>query len=173
MSDQGRLRPRVGISSCLLGEKVRYDGGDKRADGLLANLGPHVEWVPVCPEVELGLSIPREPIQLVPAADGGPPRLVACGSGLDLTQRMAAYAGARIAMLATLGLDGYVLKSRSPSCGRSGVPVVGTQGSAPGAFARVLLARMPGLEVQEETSLTDAASCAAFLAKLRSARERG
>src|SRR6185436_20549152 len=63
-------RPRVGISRCLLGDAVRYDGTDKRADDLLRDLGARVEWIPVCPEVEVGMGTPREPIQLVAIAEG-------------------------------------------------------------------------------------------------------
>lgn len=160
-------RPRVGLSACLLGERVRHDGAHKRAEGLLRHLGPHVEWVPVCPEVELGLGVPREPIALEADPAGGAPRLLACRSRTDLTLRMDAYARARIASLAGLGLRGYVLKSRSPSCARGDAPVAGLPQPAPGAFARRLLELLPGLVVADEAELEAPAGRERYLAALR------
>src|SRR2546426_11459453 len=106
---------RLGISACLLGHEVRYDGGHKRDPLLVETLGRFVEWVPVCPEVELGLGVPREPIRL----EGNPaaPRLVAVNSRTDLTAAMRRLAHARAQQLARLDLAGYVLKMDSPSCG--------------------------------------------------------
>jgi uncharacterized protein YbgA (DUF1722 family)/uncharacterized protein YbbK (DUF523 family) len=147
---------RVGISACLLGEAVRYDGGDKRDDALLAALGPMVEWVPVCPEVELGMGTPREPVQLVRL--GSETRMVALGSGADWTERMRAYATRRADELAALDLDGFVLKSASPSCGLERVKVVAGEvvtRSGRGLFAAALLARFPNLAVEEEGRLDD------------------
>src|SRR5437870_10585264 len=109
---------RLGISACLLGQAVRYDGGHKRDPFLAEVLGRHVEWVPVCPEVELGLGVPREPIRL--EGDPARPRLVAPGSGRDLTESMARLARRRCAELSRLDLSGYVLKTGSPSCGMEG-----------------------------------------------------
>lgn len=116
---------RVGISTCLLGRKVRYDGGHKRDRFLTDVLGPYVEWVPVCPEVELGLGIPREPIRLVRA--GGEVRLVAERSARDHTRAMQSWAGRRVRELEKLELCGYVLKKGSPSCGMERVRVYGTK----------------------------------------------
>src|SRR5437867_13293599 len=104
---------RIGISSCLLGETVRYDGGHKRNTFLVEILGPQVEWVPVCPEVELGLGVPREPLHLVCLE--GDFRMVFAGSGEDITGRMRQYARERVANLAAADLSGYVLKTNSPS----------------------------------------------------------
>src|SRR5919198_664330 len=100
-----RRRIRVGVSACLLGQEVRWDGAHKRDRVVTGLLGRHVEWVPVCPEVEVGLGVPREPIRL----EGDPerPRLVAPGSGRDLTAAMARFARRRLAKLARLGLSGY------------------------------------------------------------------
>src|SRR5437899_13059636 len=102
---------RLGISACLLAQAVRYDGGHKRDPFLAETLGRFVVWVPVCPEVELGLGVPREPIRLegYPAA----PRLVAAKSRRDLTRAMTRLAQARAAELARLDLLGYVLKKDS------------------------------------------------------------
>src|SRR5690606_37490267 len=85
--------PRVGISSCLLGERVRYDGGHRRQSDLLRALEGQVEWVPNCPEAELGLGVPREPIQI--ESHGGALRLMACDSRRDLTDNMTAWAEQR------------------------------------------------------------------------------
>ena len=113
---------RIGISSCLLGQQVRYDGGHKHDRFLTNTLGRYFEWVPVCPEVELGLGIPRETIRLV-QIDGGV-GLVMQKSGRDLTEEMRDYARERVRQLAREDLGGYVLKSDSPSCGMLRVNLV-------------------------------------------------
>ena len=89
-----RKKPRLGISSCLLGNNVRYDSGHKKDDFLVETLGDFVEWVPVCPEVEVGMGIPREPIRLV--GDPAAPRLVADRRGKDHTEAMRTWAEARL-----------------------------------------------------------------------------
>jgi hypothetical protein len=99
---------RLGISSCLLGEKVRYDGGHKLDRYLAGTLGQFFEWVPVCPEVEIGLPIPRESMRLV--GDPEAPRLIAPKSGTDYTDRMKAWARERVEQLAAIGLHGFVFK---------------------------------------------------------------
>jgi uncharacterized protein YbgA (DUF1722 family)/uncharacterized protein YbbK (DUF523 family) len=136
---------------------VRHDGGHKRDPFLVETLGQFVEWVPVCPEVEMGLGIPREAIRL--EGDPEAPRLVATRSRRDLTQAMARLARARAEELARLDLAGYVLKKDSPSCGMERVRVYG-EGARPlrrgiGLFARVLMARLPLLPVEEEGRLQD------------------
>jgi uncharacterized protein YbgA (DUF1722 family)/uncharacterized protein YbbK (DUF523 family) len=148
---------RLGISACLLGQEVRYDGGHKRDTFLSETLGRHVEWVPVCPEVELGLGIPREPIRL--EGDPAHPRLVAPKSGTDLTVAMARLAHARVEQLARMDLCGYVLKKDSPSCGMVRVRVHGLSGMparrGTGVFAARVMARLPLLPVEEEGRLSD------------------
>src|SRR5512138_2640679 len=99
-----RTRIRIGVSACLLGRKVRYDGQHKRDAFLVEVLDPFVEWVPVCPELELGLGVPREPVRLV--GDPAAPRLVAERSGRDLTGAMRTLAEARVAELEKLDLAG-------------------------------------------------------------------
>src|ERR1700722_14547842 len=106
---------RIGISACLLGKEVRFDGGHKRSDFLVDVLGPFVEFVPVCPEVEIGLGVPRETLRLV--RDGGEIRLIGNKSGVDQTVAMRRYADRRTVALANDDLSGYVLKKDSPSCG--------------------------------------------------------
>lgn len=151
-------RPRLGISSCLLGSNVRYDGGNKRNEFLLKTLGPYVDWVTVCPEVDIGLGTPRPPIELVHDVAGGI-RLVMPEMGEDLTERMTSYAHRRVAALHAERLSGYVLKGKSPSCGMERVPVHDEGGDAPevgaGLFAAVLKQRMPQLPVEEEGRLED------------------
>jgi uncharacterized protein YbgA (DUF1722 family)/uncharacterized protein YbbK (DUF523 family) len=147
---------RLGISMCLLGREVRHDGGHKRDRFLTDTLGQWVEWVPVCPEVELGLGIPREPIRLEGTAAS--PRLVAPASGTDHTAAMTRFARARVEQLAGLGLAGYVLKKDSPSCGMERVRVHGRRAVARtgvGMFARALMERLPLLPVEEEGRLHD------------------
>ena len=159
MRDAASGKIRLGVSACLLGEQVRYDGGHKRDAFLVDTLGPFVEWVPVCPEVEIGLGTPRPSIRLV--GDPWAPRLVVEKTGEDLTARMRRFAAARTDELAALGLHGYVLKRASPSCGLERVRVHtgrGTPaGSGRGLFAEVLVTRLPLLPVEEEGRLADAA----------------
>jgi uncharacterized protein YbbK (DUF523 family) len=103
---------RSGISTCLLGERVRYDGGHKLDRFLVHTLGQYVEWVPVCPEVEMGLPIPRESMWLI--GDPETPHLVTVKSGTDYTDRMIAWARERLEQLAALDLCGFVFKKDSP-----------------------------------------------------------
>jgi len=151
-------RLRVGVSACLLGHEVRWDGGHKRDRFVTNALGPWVEWVTVCPELELGLGVPREPIRL--EGDPAAPRLVAPKSRTDHTAAMLAFVRARVDRLVAEDLSGYVLKSDSPSCGMQRVRVHRPRGGAPartgvGFFARVLRERLPLLPVEEEGRLND------------------
>ena len=99
---------RLGISSCLLGEEVRYNGGHVKDDFLVNTLGQYVQWVPVCPEVEMGMGVPRENVRLV--GDAEDPRLVAPKSGTDHTDTMKKWAGQRLLELEGMDLHGYILK---------------------------------------------------------------
>jgi uncharacterized protein YbgA (DUF1722 family)/uncharacterized protein YbbK (DUF523 family) len=155
--DQGKLR--IGVSSCLLGVEVRFDGGHKRDRFLTEELAPYVEWVPVCPEVELGMGTPREPVQLV--RTGGAVRMTGTRSRRDWTDAMDAFAARRVRELERLELCGYVLKKDSPSCGMERVKVrTGTgapKRSGRGLFAEALLRGNPALPVEEEGRLRDPA----------------
>jgi uncharacterized protein YbgA (DUF1722 family)/uncharacterized protein YbbK (DUF523 family) len=148
---------RVGVSSCLLGNEVRYDGGHKRDRYLTDTLSRFFEWVPVCPEVEMGLGTPRETLRLV--GDPETPRLVFAKTREDQTDRMQAWAKTRLDHLARLDLCGYILKSDSPSCGMERVRVYGSSGvpskNGVGIFARALMDRFPLLPVEEEGRLHD------------------
>jgi uncharacterized protein YbgA (DUF1722 family)/uncharacterized protein YbbK (DUF523 family) len=148
---------RVGISSCLLGEKVRFDGGHKLDQYAVGTLGRYVDWVPVCPELEMGLGVPREALRLV--GDPEAPRLVTVRSRVDHTEGMLTWTRDKVEQLQSLDLDGYILKSKSPSCGMERVRVYTEAGmpsrSAPGLFARTLMDAMPLLVVEEEGRLND------------------
>ena len=152
------LEIRIGISSCLLGETVRYDGGHRKDAYVTGALSRHVTWVSVCPEMELGLGAPREALRLVGRSDA--PRLVANDSGIDLTEAMDTYARARVGALAAEGLSGYILKRASPSCGMERVKVYSKAGmpsrSGRGLFAQRLMDAYPLLPVEEEGRLSDA-----------------
>lgn len=153
----GNDKIRLGISTCLLGEKVRYDGGHKLDHFLVDTLGRFVEYVPVCPEVELGLSIPREALRQV--GDPDDPRLVTSRSGQDLTEPMLDWARQRARALEKEDLCGFIFKSRSPSSGMERVKVYNSKGMAHktgvGIFARVFMEHFPLLPVEEEGRLND------------------
>ena len=145
-----RARPRLGASSCLLGEPVRFNGGHSRSAFLADELGPHVDWVPYCPEIEIGLGSPRETLRLTSAG-----RLVNRGGDTDHTDAMAA-------LPLPDGLDGYVFKSKSPSCGLRAIPRYPAAGRQPsdhrgqGVFAGRVTARFPLLPAEDEGRLNDA-----------------
>jgi uncharacterized protein YbgA (DUF1722 family)/uncharacterized protein YbbK (DUF523 family) len=155
MPDTGPIR--IGISSCLLGQHVRFDGGHKRDAFLVDTFGAFVEWVPVCPEVELGLGTPREALRLV--RKGDEIRMVNSKSGRDISAEMRRWARARVEALAGERLAGYVLKKDSPSCGMERVRVYGESGMADkrgrGLFAEALMEGSPRLPVEEEGRLSD------------------
>ena len=157
MSERDSSRVRIGISSCLLGESVRFDGGHKKDDFLTVHFGRFVEWVPVCPEVEIGLGVPRESLRLV--ADGDTIRLTAPRSGLDHTERMTQWTKETTRRLADQELCGYVLKRSSPSCGLERVKVYSSSGvpskQGRGIFAAGLVERFPNLPMEEEGRLND------------------
>jgi len=151
-------RIRVGVSSCLLGSQVRYDGGHKRDRFVDDQLGEFVDWVTFCPEVEAGLGVPRPAMRLVGAS--GAPRLVEIASARDHTDALEAATRRQMERLAELDVCGYVLKKGSPSCGMERVKVYGDEAmpshDGVGVFARALLASFPSLPVEEEGRLKDA-----------------
>src|SRR5437879_1137330 len=165
--------PRVGISQCLLGDNVRYDGGHKLDSVLIETLGRYVEWVPVCPEVEVGLGTPREPMHLV--GDPLAPRLVTLNTGVDHTDAMHRFAQQRVRELEALNLSGFVFKSASPSCGIKGVALFNAQGTethdAIGLFARAFMTNFPGMPVEQEDRLHDPQILKNFLERVRDFRQ--
>lgn len=159
---------RLGISRCLLGDPVRYDGGHKQHRFLTEVLGRHVRWVPVCPEVEAGLGTPRPAMHLVGSAAA--PRIVTIAGGEDRTTALEQMARRRLPELEELDLSGFVFKSRSPSCGAGGVPLYagGRVRSRRGAglFAAQVRRRWPLLPVEEEDQFDDPACCDHFLERI-------
>jgi uncharacterized protein YbgA (DUF1722 family)/uncharacterized protein YbbK (DUF523 family) len=157
MMDRSTSHVRIGISSCLLGEKVRFDGGHKKDDFLANRFGRYVEWVPICPEFEIGLGVPRESLRLV--SEGKSIYLIAPRSGLDHTDRMDKWTREYAGRLANRGLCGYVLKRSSPSCGLERVKVYGDSGmptrEGRGLFAAGLVDQFPNLPMEEEGRLND------------------
>jgi uncharacterized protein YbbK (DUF523 family) len=158
----------VGVSACLLGEPVRWNGGHERDVAIAVLLAREVELLPVCPEAEAGMGVPRPPIQLAAASPA--PRLVEVESGRDWTERVASFVSLRLDALADAGLCGFVLKSRSPSCGVAGVPIFergAAVGSGAGFFARRLAERFPGIPIRDETQLAEPGQRDEFVAAVR------
>lgn len=148
---------KLGISSCLLGNKVRYDGGHKRDHFLQDTLGQFVQFVPVCPEVECGLPVPRETMRLVGAIDN--PRLVTTRTGIDHTDRMKHWAEKKMKALEKEDLCGFIFKKDSPSSGMERVKVYNAKGmpskKGRGIFAKAFMAYFPRIPVEEEGRLHD------------------
>ncbi|MDR8411669.1 DUF523 and DUF1722 domain-containing protein [Nonomuraea sp. 3-1Str] len=167
MTGPAPVRPRVAVSSCLIGELVRFNGGHSRDRFLAGPLDPYVDWVPVCPEMEVGLGTPRETLRLERSPDG--PRLMTRRTRADLTGRMAALAEARAA---ALDVDGYVFKSKSPTCGIHGIPLYpGAEGQPVdrrrrGVFAAAIVEAHPLLPVEDEGRLHDAVLREAFVERI-------
>lgn len=138
---------RLGVSTCLLGEEVRYNGGHKLDRFLVNTLGPFVEWVPVCPEFEIGLGVPRESLRLV--GDPEAPRLIAPKSGQDHTERMQTWARERLEELTAVKLHGFIFKKDSPSSGLFRVRVYDDEGMprrvGTGIFPREVMKRSDSL----------------------------
>ncbi len=161
------VRPRIGVSSCLLGEQVRFNGGHSHCRFLTDELGPHVDWVRCCPEMAIGLGAPRETLRLT---TGG--RLVSRAGTVDHTAAVAAVP-------LPAGLDGYVFKARSPTCGVHGIARYGEAGQPAdhrgrGVFAQRLMAAFPLLPVEEDGRLNDDLLREAFAERVfAAARLRG
>ena len=149
-------RIKIGISSCLLGEKVRYDGGHKLDNYLKDTLGQFIDWVPVCPEVESGLSVPREPMRLVGYTAN--PRLIKSRSGIDYTDHMLEWAEKRLVGVEQEGLCGFIFKSKSPSSGLRGVKVYASTGimsrAGTGIFAKAFIDKFPYTPVEDDGGLS-------------------
>ena len=192
---------KIGISSCLLGESVRFNGEHKRNPTVIDLLGQRFEAVPVCPEAELGMGVPREPVRLVgsnmrmagessnpyhkvPLGISKPPsrvvvRMVGAESGKDWTEVMVGFNSIKLATLTNI--SGFILKSRSPSCGPGNVPLhhelSGEKNSTEGLFAGALMKHFPSLPVIDEETLQDEIAKEDFIARViehrRAATRRG
>jgi len=159
---------RVGISACLLGENVRYDGGHKLDPYLKNILGEYIEWVPICPEVEAGLPVPRDAMRLV--GDPGSPRIVTIRTGIDLTERMQEWLERKLRELENEDLRGFVFKARSPSCGIKGVDVFTSSGqqnsSGTGIFCAAFMRKFPSVVIIDELGFHDEKLRRKFLDRL-------
>ncbi len=145
---------QVGISACLLGQKVRFDGGHKRADFCQQELSRYFEFLPICPEVAIGLGVPRPTIRLVQRADGV--HVEASDGSFDVTAPLLAYSEQMSSQLGQL--SGYLFCAKSPSCGMERVRLYGDAGGAKegvGLYARTLMQRLPLLPVEEDGRLND------------------
>ncbi len=149
---------RVGVSACVLGTEVRWNGGHKKSGFVANELGAQVSFVPVCPEVEIGLPVPRPTARLV-ARKGRTPDFVMPKSGAYLTERMQRYAAAKVSELANAGLSGFIVQKGSPSCGMERVRVYSSSGmparNGRGIFTAELMRQMPLLPVEEDGRLND------------------
>lgn len=159
---------RIGISSCLLGNPVRYDGAHKLDRFLLDSLGQNMDYVPVCPEVECGMGIPREPMRLEGRSDA--PRLITSLTREDRTDRLIRWAENRVVHLERENLSGFIFKSASPSCGMEAVKIYNDKGASAqtgiGLFAQIFMESFPGLPVEEESRLYDRALCENFIDRI-------
>ena len=146
---------RVGVSSCLLGERVRYDGGQRHDRYITDILGRIFTFIPVCPEVGCGLPVPREAMHL--EGDPANPRLVTIMTRIDLTGRMQDYCSSKVIALEREGLSGFIFKSRSPSCAFLPIEVYSSGGSgrSQGLFAAAVTEHFPLLPVEEEGRLNN------------------
>lgn len=159
---------KIGISSCLLGNNVRYDGGNKLDQYLIDTLGRMVIWVPICPEVESGLPVPREAMQLV--ADGPRICLITIETKQDRTDVLTRWREEKLKRLKQEGVRGFVFKARSPSCGVHDAELFSTSGASicrrPGLFAKSVISGFPALPVEDEERLRDPAVREEFLARI-------
>ncbi len=148
---------KMGISRCLLGENVWYDGGHQHDRYLTDTLGNYFEYIPVCPEVEYGLPIPREALRLVGKPEDA--RLMTIKTGIDHTDGMLEWAYGKLKKLEKEDLCGFVFKSKSPSSGMQAVKVYGPSGmpvhKGVGVFAGAFMKRFPILPVEEDGRLHD------------------
>ena len=156
MACDPKRRIPVGISSCLLGQPVRYDGGHKRSSLLIDELGRYFEYLPFCPEIAIGLGTPRSPIRLT----GAPSQPRAVGIEIDcfdVTEKLIGYAQSVVETCPRI--SGYVFKAGSPSCGMAGVEVYDERGipdgTSSGLYARVVMRAWPSMPVEEEGRLSD------------------
>ena len=164
----GHERPRLGISSCLVGERVRYDGESRRDSLFTETLADHVEWVPVCPEVECGLAVPREPMRLEGTRASA--RLVTVDTCVDHTDLLREWATLRLGELDSANLWGFVLKSRSPSCGVWDAPFYDEDGVArsegAGLFARSVRTAFHLLPIEDDERLHDDGPLGSFIERV-------
>ena len=163
---------KIGVSACILGDEVRYNGGHKLDALVRDTLGALVQLIPVCPEVEVGMGVPRPPVNLVRI--GKSVRMVNPASGTDHTEAMNAWSTRRVEELAHEGLCGFVAQARSPSCGMERVKIHDDDGTPAdngrGLFTAALMARLPNLPVEEGERLHDPHLRESFIARVFATR---
>ncbi|MBT3922459.1 MAG: DUF523 domain-containing protein [Nitrospina sp.] len=167
-----KVKFKIGVSSCLLGEPVRYNGEHKYNQAVIDLLGDRFEAMPVCPEVEMGMGVPREPVQIVM----GNECLVGVESGKHWD--MNGFNSKKLDELAQQNLSGYIFKSRSPSCGPEGIPVYSETGQAQaetsaGVFAQAFMKSFPSLPVIDEEALQDRQTRENFIARVIEGAKQG
>ena len=159
MPRKSGLPIRVGVSRCLLGDEVRFDGGHKRDRFLTDVLGRYVEWVPVCPEAEAGFGTPREAMRLVGHRDD--PQLMTISTERNMTAPLTLFTNRKLEALEQTELSGYIFKKDSPSCGIERVKLYNSHGkanrTAVGLFARAFKQRFPLVPIEDEGRLCDPA----------------
>jgi uncharacterized protein YbgA (DUF1722 family)/uncharacterized protein YbbK (DUF523 family) len=159
---------KIGISACLIGSKVRYDGSHKQDYYITDTLGQYFDFIPLCPEVEYGLPVPREPMRLAGVPEN--PRLVTIRTGIDHTEGMKKWATKRLNELDKQKMCGFIFKSRSPSSGMKGVEVYDEKGVphtiGAGIFARVFMEKFPLVPVIDEGGLNDPGLREVFIEKV-------
>jgi len=159
-------KPRIGISACLLGKKVRHDGGDKRNGWIIDSLGPFVDFVPLCPEMEMGLGVPRKTLRLIGTTEN--PQLIVNGTEENITQHASNTTEKIFAI--DYNLDSFILKKDSPSCGLERVKIYDKNNcpsrSATGIFANILKKKFPLMPMIEEGRLSDVKQRELYVVKL-------
>jgi uncharacterized protein YbbK (DUF523 family) len=159
---------KVGISSCLLGENVRYDGGHKLDSFLKDTLRKYVDYVPVCPEVECGLGVPRKSMRLEGEPDST--RLIITETRQDMTRRMVNWAQKRVIQLEQEYIRGFIFKSNSSNCGIKKVKIYNEKDvpfeAGMGIFARIFIEHFPLLPVEDEESLHDSSLRKNFIERI-------
>ena len=163
-----RSRPQIAISSCLLGNPVRYDGTDKCNDFICDHLAKQFEIIAICPEVEAGLGVPRPPVRLT----GNPKQPLALGvedASLDVTATLTSFANSWLTQAKTI--SGLILKSHSPSCGFRDTPVFDPYGKiqsrGPGLFSQIIIQHYPQLPMDDEAGIAEPGRCAIFITKVQ------
>lgn len=154
---------KIGVSSCLLGQLVRYNGGHKRNQTVIDLLGDQFEAVLVCPEVEMGMGVPREPVHIVK----GNERFVGVESGKDWTEALHSFNAEKLEELTRLNVSGFIFKTRSPSCGIQAVPIYNeVSETTSGLFARAFMKHFPHIPVIDEEQLQDKQDREKFIARV-------
>lgn len=147
----------LGVSACLMGYKYRYDGGHKKDEFLMERVSKFFSFIPFCPEVEIGLTVPREPLRLEIGEDRI--KMVFVKTKIDITEKMESYSLKKVNIIKDMNLSGVILKKDSPSCGMERVKVYNAKGvpqkNGIGIFAKILIEKFPLLPVEEEGRLND------------------